>query len=322
MKNLLKYILQLLALIFISCNAPRNNPLDPENPDNKIISIEGTVLTDTRDPSPIDSVNIIWMNENITCKSDENGNFKIKCFNHYNGWLYFEKSGYTTDSVYVNWIGNNKFSVNVHLNSLPVLNSVSLYSVVRNKYSTTDYLLNAECKIVDVDDDIDSVLLVNQSYKISKRLSKLNAYEFEGSFYDYELGLSSLENLVGKDFEIVASTKGKETVVGKASIKRIINDVIEFISPANQELVSTTPTLKWKKFTEGFNFTYTVEIYTDDPLPELVWREESIPSSETSIIVDIELPISQYNDQFFWVIWCVDDYKNMARSRTAGFVVQ
>jgi len=66
MKKILLYLLQLLALLFISCDAPRNNPLDPENPNNKIISIDGTILTDTRDPEPISGVNVYWMNEMIS----------------------------------------------------------------------------------------------------------------------------------------------------------------------------------------------------------------------------------------------------------------
>jgi len=255
--------------------------------------------------------------------SDEDGYFKIKCSGQTNGWLYFKKDGFATDSVLISWEGKTKISVQRNLNSLPVLKSISLYSIVRNKYSTVDYKLAVECEINDIDNDIDSVYLVNAGYKISKRLNKLNASNFKGDFYDYELGVTSLENLVGKNFDIVVkSSTGKEIVVGKSNIKRIIKDIIEFISPANQEVVTSTPTLKWKKFTQGFNFTFTIEVYSDEPESELVWKKEAIPSSETSVDVDSSIPVTPNNDKFFWVIWCVDEYKNMARSRTAGFVVQ
>jgi len=323
MKKKLLHLLLLLALLVVSCDAPRNNPLDPENPANKIISIEGNILTDTKSPEPVSGVSIYWMNERISGLSDENGYFKVKCSGQNDGWLYFRKDGFATDSVFVYWNGKTKISLQVNLNSLPTLKSVSFFSIVRNKYSTVDYQLAVECEITDIDDDIDSVYLINQGYKISKQLSKLSASKFEGDYYDYELGVTSLENLVGKNFEIVVKTSDSSAItIGKTSIKRIIKDVIEFISPANQEVVSNTPNLKWKKFTQGFNFTYTIEIFSDEPEPELVWKKEAIPSTETSIDVDSAIPTTPNNNKFFWVIWCVDEYKNMARSRTAGFVVQ
>ncbi len=323
MKKKFLYLFQLLALLVVSCDAPRNNPLDPENPSNKIISIEGTILTDTKSPEPVAGVSVYWMNEKISGVSNDEGYFRLKCSVQTGGWLFFKKDGFATDSIYVNWDGKTKISLQVNLNSLPTLKSISFYSIVRNKYSTVDYQLALDCEITDIDDDIDSVRLINQGYKISKQLSKLSASRFQGDFYEYELGVTSLENLVGKNFDIVVKTaRGDEIVVGKSSIKRIIKDVIEFISPANQEVVSSLPTLKWKKFTQGFNFTYTIEIFSDEPEPELVWKKEAISSTETSIDVDSAIPITPNNNKFFWVIWCVDEYKNMARSRTAGFVVQ
>ncbi len=323
MKKIFLHLFPVLFLLINSCNAPRNNPLDPENPDNKIIAIDGIVRTDTRDPQPITGVNVYWMNEKISGFTNGNGYFKLKCSGQKDGWLYFEKEGFNKDSVFVTWNNKTKISLEVNLNSLPVLNSINLYSLIRNKYSNVDYQIVVDCEITDIDDDIDSVYLVNQGYKISKMLNKLNAKDFGGKFYDYDLGLSSIENLVGKNFDIVIkSSTGKEIVVGKSSIKRIIKDVIEFISPANQDIVTNTPSLRWKKFTQGFNFTFTVEVYTDETEPQLMWSKDSIASGETSIDVDVPLTVTPNNNKFFWVIWCVDEYKNMARSRTAGFVVQ
>ena len=313
----------LLTLILYSCNAPKNNPLDPDNPDNKIFTIEGTVLSNSIPPTPISEVIVIWNNENIQSTTNSNGNFIIGCSNRIDGWIYFQKNGFSVDSTFISWESNKKIAIVAYLNSDPFLNSINFYSEIRNKYSQEEQYLVIEVEIIDEDNNIDSVFLECSYLGIKKELEKNNFSNFSGRFSNYSLSLSSLEEVIGRDFELKVKQDGdKYFTVGHTSIKRVIYQEIEFISPANQDSVSSNPVLSWRPFNPGFNFTFSAEVYTNEPEPMLMWKKENIPSTQVSVTVDDSLTVTQTNDMFYWVIWCTDEFNNKSRSKPASFIVK
>lgn len=97
-------ILLFSIVLIYSCDAPRLNPLDPENPNfitHKKYSIKGIVSSA---PSvPIANANVYWQNESRIVKSDQIGSFLFQDVDPINGWLYFEKDGYKNDSLFVEW---------------------------------------------------------------------------------------------------------------------------------------------------------------------------------------------------------------------------
>jgi hypothetical protein len=325
MNGYLKYLpfIIMLALSIYSCNAPKNNPLDPENPDNKIFLIEGTVESSNLTPKPVAEVSIVWQNENIQTLTDSNGYFKIRCANKIDGWLYFLKQGFTYDSILVFWGLEKKILINNHLNSEPFLENINFYSEIRNKYSQKEQYLVIEAEIIDEDNNVDSVFLECTELNIIQKLEKNDFKKFSGRFSNYNLSLSSIEEVIGRDFFIkIKDAKGKFFTVGKTNIKRIINQEIEFISPSNQDSVNSTPVLRWRPFKPGFEFSFTAEVYTNEPEPQLVWKKENILSTQVSVNVDTPLIVTESNDLFYWVIWCIDKFNNKSRSKPASFVVK
>ncbi len=314
-------ILVLSALLF-SCNAPHNNPLDPDNSNNKLCTLEGIIRTDTRTQLPISNVSVFWKNENFYTRTKADGKFSLKNLQPNDGWLYFEKIGFYADSVFIRWQAQKKISITKNLNALPQLVNAALYSVVKNKYSQTEYSLVAEVSVTD-DDDIDSVFLVNSELQINKPLKKISAAYFEGEFSDFELQLASLVETVGRDFSLFVKEKNRGVnSVGVATVKRVIEQEVETLSPKDQDsIVTLQPLLRWKRFTPGFRFSYFIEIYTDETEPKLKWSKEKISSDSIDIIVEPPIVPTPTNDEYFWVIWCIDEFGNRSRSKPASFLI-
>lgn len=322
-KIFLTYVIIVTIIFFYisGCDAPHNNPLDPDNPDNKLFLIEGKIETASKTPNPIQEAVLFWKNENLFTKTDEKGNYKIQTKNLDNGWLRIEKQGYETDSIFL--IRNSKITyLNYSLNKIPTIESSYVYSVVRNKFSKPEYLIYFEITLSDPDSEIDSVFIKNYNLNIYKKLQKVSLQYFEGKFFDYELNLNSLEELIGKDFNFEVFSNKKSYLIGNSNIKRVIKDEIETIAPKNSDTVSNQQILlRWKRFIPGFNFVYNIEIYTDETEPVLQWKKENIDQDEISIIVDTPLNPTADN-RFFWVIWAIDEFKNKTRSKPAGFVIK
>jgi hypothetical protein len=313
-----------LILLLDSCNAPHDNSLDPENPDNGLYTIEGTTVTAGAISNPINNVQVYWSVDKIFVQTDNNGYFKIGCKELKDGWLYFNRSGYSSDSVMIKWGVQKKITLQERLNDIPAIDSILIYSSIINKYSSPQYQLNFEITITDQDDNIDSVFVQCPVLQINKSLQKNSLKYFAESFSDIELNLTSFAEIIGKDFDIYAKTSlGKTYFVGSSNVKRIITDEIETISPKNEDTLSTNyPVLSWKRFLEGFNFNYKLEIYTDEPEPKLLWEKDNVSADEIIITVDQSITTTPDNNKFFWVIWCIDEYGNRSRSKPAGFVIQ
>ncbi|MFH1197395.1 MAG: hypothetical protein V1720_16975 [bacterium] len=386
----------------ISCNAPHNNPVDPENPNYNIVLLEGVVRSN-QPSEPIPNIRVVWQNQSLTVYTDSTGYFKfdniknndgwiyfynndylpdssyikwdvrkkinlqmylhpvilldgivrtnqpsialenikvtwqnqmlstytdaagyfkfenIKCEN---GWLYFSGEGYSKDSSYVDWGENNVKNVQMYLNSYPVLDAISFYSVIENSYNNPPsfhMVLNA--KVTDYDNDIDTVFIENESLEFSLPLEyNLSSKIFEKKVYLLDLGLSDNSEVIGKEFNIsVKDLKGTKYDIGEANIKRVITDFVEFISPAGNDTTDSNPTLKWKRFTPGFSYNYDIQVFIKDEFSSgLIYQPGSLISGDE---IEFFVPYSLQSGTYFWVIWCIDEFGNRSRSKQASFIV-
>jgi len=311
-----------LLIILFSCSAPRNNPLDPENSDNHISTIEGFVKTVKVPQIPIENTKIFWGNAGIITESNEQGFFSIENVERNDGWLIIEKENYSTDSLFITFHDQRKISKNIFLNSIPVINDLKFYSITINSFpSTQRYKLEAKVSIDDEENDIDSVFIENIELNTNIEL----LYNASTKYYEKEtislndLNITSIDIVIGKEFHInVFDSDAKKFVIGKSNIKRIIKEEIETTAPRGRDTVFTpNPLLEWRKFAPGFEYRYLLEIKTDEVDPVLVWQKE-INSSEIQYLTDANLSTGDY----FWVIWAIDEFENRAQSKPATFIVE
>ena len=310
-------------LIFSGCEAPRDNPLDPSNPNNaKKGTIEGTVQSFSLPYTGISDVKVFWAAGNVFVATDTAGNFAILNVEPVDGSLIFEKQGYNPDTINVVWGNSKSLSYTVNLNQLPALDSIAIYtSVINNTSQPQSFELTIIAKISDPDNDIDSVYVSNSFLNLSNGLEyNLTDKVYQTTLSIDSLGISDLEQTIGLDFQInVIDFFKKVHNIGSGKVTRVIKNEVQLSSPAGGSTVDTLPSFSWQKFDAGYTYTYMIEVYTNNLAnAQLVFRVENLPSD--SISYTTKKPIAQ--GEYYWVVWAVDRFKNSSRSKPLIFKVK
>jgi hypothetical protein len=178
--------------------------------------------------------------------------------------------------------------------------------------------LNINLKISDADNDIDSVFVHFMPFDILFQINYNPASQwYERSFSQAELPVSNSDQLIGKPIYFkVKDIFGHQDTPDSTSLKRVIREEILFISPAGNDTTSITPILSWYPFEPGYTIYYTVEVYTSEISPQLIWQTTQLPDTTHSVMVTPPLPPAEY----FWLIWAVDEFGNRCSSKPASFI--
>jgi len=313
----------MLAFILNSCDALRDNPLDPNSGDNLLGSISGSVQTYSLPYTPISGVEVYWKPGNIMVLTDTSGSFKITNIRTEDGMLIFRKAGFHSDTILVNWNGTKKISEQVNLNSYPTLDSLAIYSVVINVSDTSSqmYQLVFSIKVTDLDNDVDTIFVVNDQIGLRKAMDFNIANKTYQSILTLEdLNLTDIEQTVGLKFNfLLKNILGEVYTLEGGTITRVIKNRILGLQPDGNKIISLFPFgLRWNSFHPGYSFHYAVEVFTNDVSnPQLVLSQNNISSQDTTYNVD-----SLDTGDYWWVVWIVDDFNNMSRSAPATFIIQ
>lgn len=319
--KILRIILLWFFLVLITCDAPRNNPLDPGNPNYNLATISGRLLTYRVPHIPVAGVNLIWEVEGRNQQSDPEGYFKLDRIQKTNGWLIIEKQGFLTDSIEIKWAGQQFQNLEIYLNELPILDSLVFYSSIENRRPDRQIIsVITKALIHDNDNDIDSVFITSPALDVNTSLIyNIDKEQYERNLAMEDLHISTPEAVTGHEFIItVKDNFGNLLELNRSVVKRIIKEEIEIIGPAGSELTSAQPTLSWEPFTPGFPFRFMVEVYIDEISPILVWQKDNIQPATLSIDVDIVLAANDY----FWIIWCIDEFENRSAAKPEKFYVE
>lgn len=286
-------------------------------------TLMGIVRKDKSTPVYLSGVKVYWKNLNIVKETNSSGEYTIANIPMNDGFLYFEKTGYSPDSVYVQWGIQNTITVkDVRLNATPVLDNIEIYSVVTNKFPDEfkTKKMNVEAKVSDEENDIDSVYIQCKPLGVFRPLSyNVSTKSFQRELNTAELNVSYLDEVIGKNFDIVVKdATGKIFSLGPSQLKRVISQQFRLFSPQDGAIVGPQPTFSWQNISLEYNYRYYIEIYTDEIPATLVWSSNRFSKDIISFNVNTALPKGDY----FWIIWCEDDFRNRASSKPATFTVQ
>jgi hypothetical protein len=311
----------LLLLVVLACQAPHHNPLDPQNPDYAFTRIAGTIRTASYPHTPIQGAVLCWQPGPALTSSRADGTFLLDRTASGSGRLVCTHPDYFPDSLELSLTPGQTGEAGFLLNRKPAMDDLYIYSIVLNRYpALRTSQIGVTCKISDQDGDIGSVWLENEALALQSPLVfDPGTQTFQKIYSPADLHLASIQEAASHDFRIrVADKAGHELALGSASVRRIITDEIPFVEPANAQIVAARPVLQWKKFAPGFSFTWLVEVYSAELIPLKVWQKSGLATKSTFIEVDQPLEPGDY----YWVVWCVDEYRNCARSKPASFTVQ
>ena len=323
-KNYFKiFLLGFLSVYSFSCNASRNNPLDPSNPNYSYVSISGQVQSFSLPYSGIQGASISWLPGNILITSNANGSFLINNIKPIDGKLIIQKDGFLSDTISVSWASNFNQNFQIYLNQIPHLDSISIYTVVVNQFNPPgqSYQLVINSKISDKDNDLDSVFVQSTDLNFIKPLNfdVLNKI-YQSTLTIQDMNISDIEQTIGLNFNIIAKDIfGRTFLVGNEKVTRVIKSAAVIQFPANDTSVSAAPKLMWQRFNSGYPFTYMIQVYTNDfANSQLVFQAANVSSDSISYQITTPLAVKNY----YWVIWIIDQFQNRSRSLPATFLVQ
>jgi hypothetical protein len=315
-------VIIILSFFFLlDCDAPRRNPLDPKNPEHEFGTLSGKVQTLHVPNLPVSGVLVSYPQAQLAAITNDKGTFEWHTLDRQNGYLYFKKQGFFPDSLLLDWHDKKDLSVQSYLNALPVVSNLQVFTVVYNRYpSLKKFQVSVRARVTDSDNDIDSVLVVNSRFNRND-LPAFNAMT-QTLQMDYtlaDLGLQSINGVIGCPFEIKVIDRFQHQIIAaSASVMRVIYDEVAFVTPANYQTVTSRPTLEWQALQPGFPFTYSVEVYSNEIVPQLAWGRAGLTSDVISCTLDHALDPGEY----FWIVSCVDEFNNQSRSKPASFKVE
>lgn len=319
-----------LALPFlqVAClsNADRNNPLDPKsnNFDNTDV-LAGRTLTFYSPFSPLAGVEVRLEPGPFVAVSNAQGQFQLESVTPGTYMLTVTKPGFATvlDTVVVN-LQNNP-DLEYHLDGLPQINTFTIRSARINRWfpSTDLFLLDVEAGIDDPDglNDIAQVELSIPAvgFKDTLEASQV-AGIYRGTILEDKIPGKNLQDLLGKEIFINVSDQPNYQT---QSMPRLISRIFDLTpitdSPIGFTTVNTpTPTFTWKPVNLDIQFTYTVDVFSQNfgrVLP--VFSESKIDQANTSFTAIQPMSPGSY----FWTISIVDEFGNRAQSKEASFFI-
>ncbi len=310
----------ILSLIAVSCDAPHENPLDPENRDSRLSSISGSVETISLPRIALAGANVIWKNENISAISDARGKYELEISKIRNGWLLCRKDGYFADSVYLKWADDENKIIFFYLNKKPSLADFAIKSnVVFISDTAQSQTLTIDAVVEDRDHDIDSVFCRSDAVNFSTHLNyNIAAGHWNKTVSTFETGVTSFEQLEGKPFTVtVKDYDGRKTVCGEGYISRLITTMPVPVLPREDQAVSVPFDLTWESFPRNFDFYYNVQIYRNEIPAQLVYEAKEIDKNVTSVTVEGDLPVGNY----VWMLSVIDEFGNKVRSKPQPFKI-
>jgi len=322
----------MLALLSVGCNAPRDNPYDPDA-DNYIRpgagGISGRVTTYTgyglggaeviATPSGEGPVRGAFSNSagDFMVTNVPVGAYLLKCF----------LAGFASDSMAISVSDTSLITgKNFILNGLPVIQFLQVTSRYINTPAIPSlyYQIRAEAalSLPDGINDIDTVFLRTQ---LGLQWEMTFDSQVQGSFYYFTsinentLPGGSVEGIIGHYFFCaVLDTAGVTVASDPATILRFLDAVPYTYSPGyDEEVYVPDPWLVWDPYSANFNFTYTARVFNNDgQAPVLYWQQANIAAGEDSLQTG-NLP----NGHYLWNLEVIDDFGNTAVSLDAAFRV-
>jgi hypothetical protein len=305
-------------ITYCGCDAPRNNPLDPMG---NLYSLEGTVQTFSVPYTPLENVFVYWKPGGASAYTNKDGKYTIENVNPVNGYLHFRMDGFRSDSIFIEWNNQKKISTHINMNSVPHIDSISLYTVVLDQFGAfQNYELVIKTRITDRDNDIDSVIIFNENLHIRKPLDyNITSKLYQAVIRADELNINDIEETIGLSFDIlVKDVFNEEFNVGSEKVTRVIKEGAAAVYPNADSISSSSPNFVWSRHRAGYPFTYAIEVYTKDFVnPQLISRIENIQSHLTQLQSNLTLQQGEY----FWLIWVIDNFQNRFRSTPATIIV-
>ena len=320
--KLSRFLVLLIVVFILSCDAPRENPFDPNSKnyfEPKPELVLSQVLVKQLYPPfrPIANVQVIEPNLNLFGTTNAQG---IVQFEHkpVDSLIFLVSAQqYFPDTLKFAQKQANEYEI--FLNAAPQIQNIKFKSFYNNLYdqlSITSIYMEANVTDLDGPIDIDAVYLQNVEYQFDTLLvrdvnnSDLFTIEFDLRDISKDLMPAEAPEL---NFNLIVKNKNSDQVVsGPYIIKRVIQATLVQISPTISEVTQDSVLFKWVDPELSFDYVFNIILLKFPTFEQISYK--GIPKGQTSLIVK-NLSPGQYN----WKLQVEDRLGNICQSNYINF---
>ncbi|UCF65290.1 MAG: hypothetical protein JSW33_05530 [bacterium] len=303
-------------------DAPRDNPLDVNNPE-QIYALSGTVHTYYPHPprSRIEGARLLLSPTNLLSLTNQEGTFKFENMPAGNYVVICEKEGFLIDTVSIEIPTNN--TLDFFLDGLPYFNQIILSSHRIAHFPPIEdvYYIDLYVTASDTDgvEELQSVWYEVSGLSSSDTLIKTTT---PGIFnIRMQTDILGLNHYIGQPFDLFVQDKfGAITESSPHYVTRIIEQIPVLLNPSQGDTISSQPfQLSWQTVFLPYDFHLAIEIMniSEFGFPTLIDFIDAIPSNESSYLYSPNLNPGRY----FWTLFIIDEFGNSSRSREGAFII-
>jgi len=306
-----------LFLLLYACNAPRENPFDPNAANYK--NKEHTIIQVNNLYPPyhgLENILVIEPNLRFSGKTAEDGTIVWQHEGLDSVHLFASGQGYFDGESLFTDIDKNA-TLTLFLNAKPYLQDTRFFS----RYFSGKSYLEFQSRVIDPDmiADLKEVILFcpQYSFKDTLALNEVGSDYFTTWFsineIDSNLSAGKVPELVFS--LLVQNINGDSLWFEPFSIVRIIEHQIQPLSPASNDTVRGEIVFSWEEVTLDYPFTFSILLYQ---LPNfgLIKSYDNISGDSTRFTA---VPLQ--NGRYMWVLELRDSANNISQSDGIIFVI-
>lgn len=321
--RMLLIIFTFFLLFMTACEAPRLNPLDPQS--RNYIKSNQTRINVLRLYPPnsgISGINVEIMNLNMFKLSDSDG---IVVFEHE-----------PVESLFVSASGTGYFPANVdfkinglinnedlYLNAVPQIKSAKFYSIRDNSSNLTYLALESDVSDPDGPTDIVSVYLVAESGNFRESLG----FDAQSGKYSTKFNINNLpgnlspEELPELNFHCIVKNLNNDSLISLPySIRRVINEKLDPLSPNLNQAETDSIKFSWKPLVLDYSFSYSIVLYSLNDNIQRIGKFGPIPSTADQFMLnDPSVLDNLAAGWYLWILQAEDAIGNICQSNALNF---
>lgn len=183
--------------------------------------------------------------------------------------------------------------------------------------------LNIDAAVAD-SDGVDTVWIMQDTSFIGGLNSREDGLHWSGEFQYIDLPGGSVEALVGHPMSLYhRDNLGFVSASGPIFLIRVIESAPQTVFPVSGDTVETLePELEWQPFNSQFKFTYLIKIVhiSESYSPTTVYSD-SLISPET-FRYQVQVPLPAESRYLLWTVSVMDEFSNESRSAESRFNVR
>ncbi len=320
------YVNIFFLFLFLSCNAPRENPFDPEagnfyNPVSDSVTTDLHFLHILPSSAALPYVNVLIPQIHFYGSADASGILSFAHLPQDSLNVISFKEGFFTDTTQLA-LSNIHNSPIIRLNSKPVVPSVLFRSFYENDEFINDITsLEVQAIINDADglDDISSVHMLQSDFNFDTTLTLTNS--INGQF-GKKLFLTDIsktltpEQLPEVIFNLKISNSDQRFITSQAfHVVRVINESPAFTAPPKGSSQQDSVRFEWTPFHLGYAIHYNIVLHRLESGDEYLFN--NIPENESVYVVH-----NLMAGTYFSYLQIEDSFGNICQSSVSNFKFQ